>query len=161
MAKYTLKRNASVNYFNSSNGKNETKTFKKGDVIEGVYIPGIGGTGVAYMPTMVRTTLNGTMPQQNGISGEVLINIPFVDIEDESGVVTTANKNSGHKSTLAEYVFGDNSDMFATGTVKSTLFGVVVGTIIGFAYKHPIKGALIGLGAGILTYPILSKIPKN
>lgn len=97
--KYTFNKDYTANYFNLSNGKNETKTFKKGDVIEGI--------DVVYPPyvkaiPMVQTTIDGKMPKGNGIVGEVILMIPTDVVDGDKGSSNTATNTTAKKD---DYMF--------------------------------------------------------
>lgn len=75
MAKYQFIKDYTLNYFNSSIGKNAVKTFRKDDFIEGTLhkVDSIKN-GVVFIPDSIVTTIDGKMPT-NAV-GEIIILIP-------------------------------------------------------------------------------------
>jgi hypothetical protein len=70
MAKYQFINDYTLNYFNSSIGKNAVKTFRKDDFIEGT-LKSSGGVG---MPDSIVTTIDGKMPTNT--VGQIIIEVP-------------------------------------------------------------------------------------
>ena len=81
MATYQLIKDYTVNYFNSSIGKNAVKTFRKDDFIDGNFLrkdmPNDSSinTLVALKPDRVQTTIDGKMPK-SGMVGQITVDIP-------------------------------------------------------------------------------------
>lgn len=127
MAKYTFNQDYTARYFNLSTGKSESKNFKKGDTIEGIYL----SNGNPYEPLpavvsstnkrepVVHTTVDGKKPTGNGIIGEAGLFIPLNVLKDSFYKSTEETKNKSNFFSLKNVFIG----------------ALVIGTVAYFMYN--------------------------